>query len=309
MKKFIIIVTLLVLVLIFSSLLIGDTFQASIVPVDAQWVIHLDIAKFKSTRIGTMLIEEKDIAGLKKASRMVYKETSLDLYNDIAGITIYGSGKDEESTVVCLSGRFDRKYLLGLLEEEDSHRTIPHGKYTIHKWDRHDYGAFASDSLVLIGKDLATMKGALDVIAGGKNISSAPLGAYLQKASQADFVTIAASNVPLLMEGRSEPRFLKHIKSAFLSAAEQGENFKLNLTIGSDSQEIAANLEQLIKGFVALGKMHIEEIGSLSSLLERLNISVQKDQVTVQLVYPTEELVEILTESGKFLLGLEGFVL
>ena len=309
MKKIIILIAVLALVLVFTTNIRAETFQASIVPADAQWVIHLDIAKFKSTLLGDLLLKEKDIAGLLGINREFQKETKINLLKDISGITIYGGGKDESTIVVCLSGKFDRKYLLGLLEDEDSHRTIKHGQYTIHRWDHHDYGAFVGENLVLIGRDRGMMEKALDVISGGKNISSVSLGAYFKKASKEVFATIAASNVSLLMEGRSKPKFLKNISSGFLTASEENTNFNLQLTVGADSQKDAANLEQVIKGFVALGKMYVEEIGDLSSLLENLTIIVQKDQVQVQLIYPSEELFDILSDSGKFLLGLEGLVL
>lgn len=310
MKKMIIFIVVMVLVLVFISSITAETFRASIVPADAQWVIHLDIDKFKSTRVGDMLLKEKDISGLHKINREFLKETKINLFQDISGITLYGGGKDEESTVVCLSGKFDRNYLLGLLEGEDSHRATKHGQNTIHKWDGHDFGAFARDNLVLLGKDRGMMERALDVIAGKrKNISSTPTGVYFQKTPKDVFITVAASNVSLLMEGRSKPRFLKNISSGFLTASEENTNFNLQLTVGADSQKDAANLEQVIKGFVALGKMYVEEIGDLSSLLENLTITVQKNQVQVQLIYPSDELFDILSNSGKFLLGLEGLVL
>jgi hypothetical protein len=87
MKKAMIILVVILLAFLLLGELTASTLPKSLIPADAEWVVHLDMAKFKSTRIGHLLIQEKQ-GGIKKKAKVFYKRTSIDLLQDVTGVTI-----------------------------------------------------------------------------------------------------------------------------------------------------------------------------------------------------------------------------
>ena len=87
MKKAMIILVVILLAFLLLGELTASTLPKSLIPADAEWVVHLDMAKFKSTRIGHLLIQEKQ-GGIKKKAKVFYKRTSIDLLQDVASVTI-----------------------------------------------------------------------------------------------------------------------------------------------------------------------------------------------------------------------------
>ena len=147
-----------ILAMFFCCELMATNLQKSIIPAEASWVIHFDLEKFAATQIGNHLLNEQDALGFGKKNSQFKEKYKIDLLEDIDGITVFGFGKGEKNIVACLQGNLNQDYLLELLGAEESHKEIPHGKYTIHNWDRNEYGVFASENLALIGPNQDMIK-------------------------------------------------------------------------------------------------------------------------------------------------------
>jgi len=218
MKKAVIIMVTVILAMFFCCELLATNLQKSIVPAEASWVIHLDLEKFAATQIGDHLINQEDVLGLGKKNSKFHKKYKIDLIEDIEGITVFGLENNEEKIVACLQGNFDRNYLLGLLEEEESHKEIPYGQYTIHTWDEDEYGVFAGERLALMGPSEEAIKLALDVIAGKKaNITSSPMNEYIKEIPSNAFMAAMAKDISSLAKGKSKVFIIKKTESAMFS--------------------------------------------------------------------------------------------
>jgi hypothetical protein len=302
MKK--IVLSLLMLCLAFSFCLLAQPLSpAALVPQDAQWVLHLDVKKFVSTQL---------YDGLKNNhfSKFQHLDTiseklKIDLMKDIDWVTIFGKGKGRSNAVVCLSGNLDKNYLLSLLAQEKDHREITYGKHTIHSWRGSHAGAFATNHLVLLGSDEEAVKNALDVIDGkGRNINASPLMNLWREIPHDAFLKAAALNISSLTRGHQSSTILKQAGMAFFMALEKNENLKLKLKIITDTPETAGNIEQIIKGFLALARMKQNDERSaehleILKLLDSLHIKVEGNVLQVELSHPSQELVEILSHNKK----------
>ena len=166
MKKAGVLFLTVLLVFIFCCELKASSLQKSIVPAEALWVVHFDLVKFKASRLGDIVLNKIEALGLKDEVGQFHKQFKMDILNDIEGVTAIGLGKDEEDIVVCLKGNINKEFLLGLLGMEDSHQEIPYGKYTLHNWDKDEFGAFVDDDLVLIAHNKNALISVVDVISG-----------------------------------------------------------------------------------------------------------------------------------------------
>ena len=295
MKKAVVLFLTVLLVLMFCCQLKASSLQKSIVPAEALWVVHVDLVKFKASRLGDIVLNKIDALGLKDKIGKFQKQFKMDLLNDIDGVTAIGLGKDEKDIVVCLKGNLNKDFLLGLLGMEDSHQEIPYGKYTLHNWDKDEFGAFVDDDLVLIAQKKNALTRVLDVISGKKaDISSSSLMAYLKKVPSNAFVSAMVKDISAIAKEETDVFVFKKMKSALLTLAEVKENLDLRLDFMVDTQEDANNIENAIKGLIALANMHLSEEDSALRIPKNIVISTKKNKVQIGLVYPTEDLVNIL---------------
>jgi len=302
MKKAVFVLIIL-LTLFLVCELSASTLQKSIIPEDADWVIHFDVEKFSSTRFGDQLLNNENIFGLTQKNVQFHDKYQIDILKDINGVTVYGFGKDEENTIVCLRGNFDQAYLLGLLAEEDSHKEIQHNNFTIHVWDHHEFGAFVEDNLALIAQNETAIKKALDVIAGKKaNITTSSLMSYMNEIPSNVFFTALARDISELAEHDTDVFIFKKTESALFTLAEEKEDINLRLNFSVKTLEDAKNMESVIRGLVSLAKMQMEEAQRDILLpLEEIGISTEGKKIQVELFYPVQELIDIVLGKVKFL--------
>jgi hypothetical protein len=181
--------------------------RASLVPAEARWVIHIDVARLAETRIKALLYEDSG-SGIGRTVRLVEKAGKIDFLRDMSGVTVIGLGSDDRDTVVAFEGKIDKDYLLTLIELDKSPRKIPYGKFTIYNWGSHEYGVFVTDRLTLVGGGAATIQMVLDAWEGkAKSAADSPLLARFKSVSPAAFLVASANKLSALTtdEERSAP--------------------------------------------------------------------------------------------------------
>jgi len=301
MKKAVIIMVTIILAMFFCCELLAASLQKSLIPAEASWVIHFDLKKFAATKIGNELLNEKDILGMGKKHAQFKKKYQIDLEKDLDGITVIGFGNGDEKIVACLHGKLNQDYLLGLLEEEESHVEIPYGKYTIHNWDDDEYGIFVSGNLALIGPSQQAIKLTLDVIDGKKaNIGSSPMNEYIKDIPSEAFLTAMATDISSLAEGKSKVFIIKKTESAMFSLAEIKENFNLRLNFTVKTLEDAQNMENVIRGLVALANMQLQEMKTGFKVPDDIVIATKGKKVFVEMNYPAKALLDIALGKTRF---------
>jgi hypothetical protein len=301
MKKAVIIMVTVILAMFFCCELMAATLQKTIIPVEASWVIHFDLEKFAATQIGNYMLNEQDALGFGKKNSRFKEKYRIDLLEDIDGITVFGFGKGEKNIVACLQGNLNQDYLLELLGAEETHKEIPHGKYTIHNWDRNEYGVFASDKLALIGPNQDMIKLTLDVIAGKKaNISSSPMNDYINEIPSNAFMAAMARDISSLAEGKSKVFIIKKTESAMFSLAEIKENFNIRLNFTVKTLEDAQNMENVLRGLISLANMQLEEMKTGFKVPEDIVIATKGKKVFMEMNYPSKALLDIALGKTKF---------
>ncbi len=281
----------------------ASTLQKSIIPEDADWVIHFDVEKFSSTRFGDQLLNNENILGLTQKNARFHDKYQIDILNDMKGFTVYGSGKDEENTVVCLRGNFDQAYLLGLLAEEESHKEVQYGNFIIHTWDYQEAGVFVEDDLALIAQDVTAIRKALDVITGKKaNITTSSLMSTMNEIPPNVFFTALARDISELAEHEKDVFIFRKTESALFTVEEEKEDINLRLNFTVKTLEDAQNMESVIRGLISLAKMQMEEAQrDILRPLEEIGISTEGKNIRVMLSYPVQELIDIVLGKVKFL--------
>lgn len=267
---------------------------ANMIPDNAKWVLHLDVKQFLTTQLSDML-KEKYMDNVDTYIQKLRTEYKFDPLNDTTGITVFGTEKSKNNFVVCWAGNFDKAHLLSLLQKALIYEKFKYGKFTIHNWQKGQFGAFVNDHLFMWSMSEHAIKNALDVFAGKrKNIAATPMMSYMKNIPGDAFLRAAANNIASLADDREASMILKNTGMALFIAMEKNGNLKLNLKLTTDTPETAKNIEQIVNGFMALGKMQKEDKDPRWKLLDHLRTNLKGNVLQFDLTYPSKDLIAML---------------
>jgi hypothetical protein len=303
MKKALVITLTILLGLLLCATLRAEALKKNIVPADAGWIIHLNVEQLLGSRFFTRMMGAEEWAEVEAGNARFEKKFRINLLKDITAVTVYGKGQDEENAVACISGRFDKKHLLYLLGMDEEHKEITYGNITMHNWDGEAYGAFVGDNLVVITKSEAILKHALDVVSGSAaNITGSEAGAIIARTPADSFLTAAVRNISELLDQEKDDHsaILKKAETAMLHLSERGDDLFMGAEVSVTSAKDADNIEQMLKGLLAMVDMYRDEIPAGVEIPEDIKISREGNSVRVELSYPAEKLVKLIAQKGPF---------
>ena len=276
--------------------------QMSIVPADAQWVMHLDMEKFVSSALFKLLTDVKGGPGIQLKAEQFAGKFKMDPLKDIRDVTVFGRAGAGEEPVVAVSGNFDQAHILGLLKTESSFKETPYGKHTLYSWDGEHFGVFVNDGLALITEKEADIKSALDALEGKtKNVSASPLLSLLKKESGKAMIEFALADISRLTgqvkdagAAQALPAMLTQMQSITGFVSETGDKLNMKIEIGAESDQVATNIEQAIRGLLALMNLQFKEDAQF--VTQRLNVQTDGKRVRIDASYLIPELTKILQE-------------
>lgn len=302
MKKIIVVLLVLMFIFVLPTATRAGSLQTSMIPENTRWLLHLDMQKFSATEVCKALLGAN--GKFSQANQQISEKLGIDLLKDIYGITIFGAEKGKENAVVCCAGKLNKSYILSLLTKANNHKEIPFGKYTIHNWKDSQFGVFANDNLLLAAKSEDALKDALDVLARKKkDIGGTKLMTYLKEVPGDVFFEIVVDNISSLV-GEHKPAILQKTGMALFLALEKNDNLKLKLKMTTDTVDTAKNIEQIVRGLIAMAKLHQEEKAGTAEkprwqILENLQIQVNGNILEMELSQPTNELLKMISGGKK----------
>jgi len=303
MKKTTIILIVLVVLLIFFTEGLAAPLQKSLVHADPNWVVHLDLQKYTSSRLHAGLLNHEIMDKLRAKNAEISTVYGIDPIKDIKSVTVYGLDVKEKETVICVDGTFNREKLFDQIRKK-AHEAPQEETYhqnTIYSWDSDKYIVFAKEGPVIIGMSDKAIKTALDVIARKKqDISASPLKSELDKAPSDAILTAAVENISLLVK-HSKPVILKKMGNALFTLAERQEDLVFDLNIFALTPEDAKNMEQIVRGLIAMANLQKEDIPAELKLPEDLTIQTKGNTVRMGFTYPVEYIIQLIAKKGSFL--------
>jgi hypothetical protein len=227
-----------------------------------------------------------------------FSKLRIDPEKDLKGVTVFGRGKEDEDAVVALSGKFDRAHLISLIKAETAHKEMPYGKHTVYSWDDDEFGVLADDDLILLGENEQALKSALDALEGRKRDAAPPLLAGVLKDFPNAIMVFGVDSISGLLGEHDEPVILAKMKSACGALAEAGENLSLAVSIGAESDQVAKDVEQAIRGLIAIANLQLKA-SDAQAFAEAIKIAVDGKNVRINAAYPLTKLVGLLHSKSK----------
>lgn len=291
------------------------------VQADSKFVMHLDGEKLWASDFGKKLKAEIVASPGKTKIDAMNLILGINLLEDIKGLTIYAydleSAKDH-AVIVC-QGKFDQERIVTLLRAGDGYSSAAQGQFTVHHWIDKDagsdparnqrWGTFARSDLIMVSSNESVLKNALDVMDGKKAsmAAGAKLGGYDLAKEKGILIAAAASTSKALQQNADAAMFqniegfcvaLKEETPTDKTAADQTAKIKLGVRMKANSPEAAQQLEQILKGFQAMGMLQAQKKPELAAVAQALQIASDPatSEVKGEFSYGTEALFKMVKQ-------------
>ena len=295
-----------------AALVLALGSQASAEPLDhkqvsaeAKWMVHVDFDALRAAktaqRIGDAWLRRDSS---KRHLEEIRKATGMGPTRDVHSISFYGSRFQRLDGVVIVRAEVDRPRLLDLAGKWPDYRTSPHGSRELHSWTRakgtkHEHtvtGCFHGPAVMVFGRDTAEVKAALDVL-DGKSAGLAedspllgadvPAGAVLHAAAS----ELAAADVPF------KSPILTRSEVFSLAVGEYHGRVFARATLVAQSPEVAAQVRQILDGFLAMAKLQHRANEDAMKILEAVRATTHQKTVSVAWEGSAEAVLELIEKA------------
>lgn len=291
----------------------------------AGWVLHVDLEAMLRSDLGKFILDEIDKKEEAQSKLADFRKTmGFDPLEAIRGVTLYGPQAGEQAGVAIIDASVDQKKLLALLQANETYKKLGYGDHVVHQWTdkprprrrhkdaeevpddelipgRTHFGCFYDEDTIVIASAAKLLEQALDVLDGERDsLAKTAALATLPKAVPGAFVIAAAEGFKApAAERRKGAAMFKNVSAASLQAGEADGTLFVGVELITKTEEQAAQLRQIIQGFVAFAMMmkQNEEFEPLQELGEKITVAGKGTSAIIEASIPTKSLIE----AAKFL--------
>lgn len=300
-------VTLLAMILLFlASPLFAGSLAKTRVSADADWVVHIDNARFAATEIGKSIRAELGALGVEQKLAGFAEIFGFHPLDDLQTITLYGTGPDESRAVALAEGRFDPAKLVALVSMNPMHEKFQHGQTTVHKWldekNTDDQGARKTmcgcvykNRTVILSRGLDAVKNAVDVLDGSAKNAVDSLDQPALSAEGA-FIRIVGTNIARMAAEQGQAAMLKQARSLSLAVGELDSRFYISASLTADNPEAAQAIGKMVDGIIAFMSLAQQEQPQLAQLAKAVKIHYGDKSVGLRMEVDSSKVVAFLKE-------------
>jgi hypothetical protein len=234
----------------------ADPLECKQVPVDAKWVVHVDMDAARDTRLWAAINGKlSDNDEFQNGIHQIEQLTNAQFPRDLHDVTLYGRSSDQQAGVVIVHAHVDRHQIETFLKMNQGYASKTVGDYEILTWDdkgKSMHGAFHDDSTIIIANSEELVRDGLEVMDGKSECikDDSPLAAGTKPKLLASIAT--ADFGSLQKEGPAQSPMLGQVKNGWISVSESDGNAVVKADIVSDTPESATQLGQSIDGVKAM---------------------------------------------------------
>jgi hypothetical protein len=295
----------------------------SLVPPDASSAGLMRVADLRTSPLFDRVFEETGRLSADADAARFLSETGLNPRQDVDLVVFAASpGRDAGGwALVAFEGRFDAAKLAAATAARGAERkSTPSGDYFLlkdghHAGPAHEGGAvaFASNRLVLAGSETAVAEALARRAAGGTSFAAGDgLGRQASRVDPKasawaliDMSRFRASERAARLRGGDDAAgavvaAMKPVTFVALSATADGDALKVTATGVSDDAETRQNLEDAIRGVLAVWRMAVQEKQpDLVPVLRAFKVTQGKDSVTLAGTLPGSFLRELQAKKSR----------
>lgn len=281
----------------------GDLLRRERLPAEVDFVMHLDLEGFKTTRLYQMVLANEDMQADFDELGEIEERFGLDPLRDVRALTLYKVEREEEPTVVLLSTSTKVDAALEKLQKERGYRRLAEGAIELHTWkeESHDdesvfaylHGSGEERVVVLASKRESAVRAAR--VLRGEEPSLARTGTGLAvNPAAGSFLYMSASDLAEMDEFAPASQVFGLAQGLQFDVGEAGGFLRAHVGVTTANADDAFELANVVNGFVSLARLAGREAGEALELLTGLKVQSRGTSVTLDFEYELERLVELL---------------
>jgi len=290
-----------------ATLAMGGAFDPALVPQDARWVAHMDVAAFRDSTIGQHLSTQEVHADVQEQWKQAEEMLGMDLREDLHAVTMYGSGVEQDDLVIWFRGRLDPATLASQAAEQDQYQSSEYAGHTIHSWVDNSaeesvrvYGAVLDDTRAVLGPNEEQLQRALGVLSGDHpnvtdgGISVSPLtGSGVLMAATADFRDVDLSENPMFAQSPMRAQSFR------MDMRETDGMLGVRVVVQQESDQEAQQVLEMLNGLKMMGIMQLQQQNpDLAGFLQAITINRRDNNLLFNLSYPSVQIVSIIEDTA-----------
>lgn len=274
---------------VLSLACIGVAGAAPLVPkhiaADARWFAHVDLDALRAVKPFKLYVDNLFQGRRQILLEEMFKLMGMDPREDLTGITLYATDYDEQSSVGLFYVRsVDQQKLIAFIKRRyPDYKTAPCGARTLycwplaHRWGVTNFvGTFASESLMLIGRNPEHVSAALEVI-DGKKAGLASDAELLKDLAPGAFFASRALGVPESFRKRTGCPILRDCTAASFQCSLAQSKLTARCRMTAESAETARQFQQIVEGFQALGDLRYQDMPAVLKVTRGLKYALDKE--------------------------------
>lgn len=269
---------------------------------DPLWVLHVDADTLRQTTFGQFLLAELEKPEAQKKFAAFQAIFNFDPRRALRGVTLYGATQAEEDGVLLVYADFDAARLTTLAEGAKDHTSSAHRQHTIHNWIDENkpekdgkkprtYAAIYGNRVVIFGQKESRVAKALDVMDRlAPSLVANPDFARAEGGSV--FLQGAARKMELPASDPNAAVF-RQSKGLTLVMGETKQRVEATLTLATDNEAIAQQLETVGRGLIGLMALQADKPEN-QKLAQALTVQQVDSAVRVRFGMSAKEMIEML---------------
>lgn len=282
---------------------------------DAKWLLHIDLAQFRSTKVGDYIIREILQKKLSQPLADLQKQFKFEIAPDkilekVTSITAYGTQykSPEDSAVLLIRADPDlEKIFLGMLAGLSLAGTnaaaqveqTQIGEVTLYAINQDAksqvFVAVLPGKVVAVGKSRGITEQAAKVLAGkSPNLTSSKAFSEFADIKKSFFFLGVAEGFSADTVLPPQARLLQLADGGRVLLGENADQLYLNLALRAKTAEITTQMQQVIQGAIALSSLGQPENKDLTQLIQSVKISTDNKTVNLSLEFPVDKAIQQL---------------
>ena len=290
----------------------AEGLKKSRIPAGARWLVHLDVAALRTSRIYALVREESAQDGsddMEEGLSEIRMFAGLDPTQDFQSVTLYCASQSEKGCVALLAGDAKIDQSLEKLKTKEDYHTTPVQGFLLHTWGgvRDPWYAYvhrtegSEERVVVASQDPAELVRGISVLERESESLAQAARPMIRATPAAGSILFAAAGESLNELGGIEPvsAVAKLTKAIVLDVGEDQGAVSARVSLDTRTPEDAQRIHQVLQGAVALvglagGDGPDESHAKLQRLIGALRFSVSDTRVDAVFRYDVGTLVEDL---------------
>ena len=123
---------------------------------------------------------------------------------------------------------------------------------------------------------------------------------YINEIPSNVFFAAMAKDISEMAKHESNVFIFQKAESALFTLTDEKDNINLRLNFTVKTLEDAKNMEQIVRGLIAMAHMQKEDIPVDVKLPDDLIIQTDKNRDRMGFTYPVEYIIQLIAKKGKF---------